>query len=249
MEFLANSLESRETYTSNLENCATSKQMLQALLQRDSVKDEPGTEAIPPFEHSRCTDCSYARAITSDCIDHLNALHNQAMTASKRLQQLVEAREQMRDLAESMDLSDGSKLGADDSAVGALEGMGTNFRSLPTYISPRSPPPSPASTASGLASTSASPSRISSIEKARIRALEGAALGGGLTGSVSLLAEESRLESSETETVRTSNDTDSITDQTSSPAQRLTFDESDAVAGGPVGDSHVAANLLTDNAI
>jgi hypothetical protein len=144
MEFLANSLESRETYTNNLENCATSKQMLQAVLQRDSIKDEPGMEPIPPFDHVRCTDCSYTRAITSDCIDHLTALHNQAMTASKRLQHLVEAREQMRDLAESMELSDGSKLGVDDSAIGAVEGTGdASYRSLPSYISPRSNPSSP----------------------------------------------------------------------------------------------------------
>jgi hypothetical protein len=144
MEFLANSLESRETYTNNLENCATSKQMLQAVLQRDSIKDEPGMEPIPPFDHSRCTDCAYTRAITTDCIDHMTALHNQAMTASRRLQHLVEAREQMRDLAESMELSDGSKLMVDESAIGALEGTdNASYRSLPSYISPRSNPSSP----------------------------------------------------------------------------------------------------------
>jgi hypothetical protein len=58
------------------------------------------------FDHSRCTDCAYGYSMAGDCISHLAALQKQALDANKRLQALVEIRERMNEVSDSMRASE-----------------------------------------------------------------------------------------------------------------------------------------------
>lgn len=58
--------------------------------------NNPNLDKVPyTFDHSRCRDCSYSRAITSDCTNHMATLQRQAAEANSRLMELVMMRERM----------------------------------------------------------------------------------------------------------------------------------------------------------
>jgi hypothetical protein len=103
---LSRLLEHKESFQLNLQNCTESGLVLTTLLRRDISDIE--VEKQKPFDHSRCADCSFAHAMTCDCTEKLKALQSQATEANKRLQMLVEVRERMKEVAETLEFSNPS---------------------------------------------------------------------------------------------------------------------------------------------
>lgn len=61
-----------------------------------ALSNNPNFAQVPyTFDHSRCRDCSYSHAITSDCTNHMATLQRQAGEANARLMELVMMRERM----------------------------------------------------------------------------------------------------------------------------------------------------------
>ncbi len=94
-------LEEKEAHMSNHYNCETALQKLAAFLKKDHPGDySDNIDEI--FDHSLCTDCLCCYSLTNECMNHLTALQEQVQCANKRLQDLVEIRENINEIADQM---------------------------------------------------------------------------------------------------------------------------------------------------
>jgi hypothetical protein len=125
---LAAVLERRGLQQMNVDNCLWSLDALKTVVKREGLGGSSSDPAINnssssssgsaeagadseekdmlTFDHSRCTDCAYGYSMAGDCISHLAALQKQALDANKRLQALVEIRERMNEVSDSMRASE-----------------------------------------------------------------------------------------------------------------------------------------------
>jgi hypothetical protein len=130
---LAAVLERRGLQQMNVDNCLWSLDALKTVVKREGLggnssdsgnnsnnnssghthgsgSAESGADAddkdFLTFDHSRCTDCAYGYSMAGDCISHLAALQKQALDANKRLQALVEIRERMNEVSDTLRASE-----------------------------------------------------------------------------------------------------------------------------------------------
>lgn len=104
--FESNRQEDEDTKTIDTMSSDASTQSVPSPRATNKSVKERLISGIPiSFDHIRCTDCTLGHTISQDCANNLKALQQQALYATSRLQILVELRERMYEVAETLDLT------------------------------------------------------------------------------------------------------------------------------------------------